>query len=408
MAVAYFVSVTLALFAGALPAQVLGLLWEMISSGMEVEIPYIALLRLLGAVGAIAAVIVSDKIRGYILARDLIVGAIALEALSLIGFSMSREFWNLCVWITALGFSMGLCFTLICYLLRETYSRKTCLLFALSPLGVLTGSYLVSFILSQGRSWKTACQVLAILQIALCMVIFFLRRTLLRDVVQMVRKRRKEANIQRQRRRERLIREKGQVDERSEGAYLIRLLFLYGACIFCGLLILSAIHLTYSAQVSQSGLPARLEDSIMTVCAGMALGRLGIHFLKRSAGWAWAAGTCVTLAFLAVAFVAAWAGQRGSMVFFAMRFGTGLGAGMIFPNLIQTEDERFDDEAQTAMAGLLPAFYLGTEAVITPFVQSMSGGSKVVVCAAAMTALAICMGVFLAFASKRITREKGG
>ena len=134
----------------------------------------------------------------------------------------------------------------------------------------------------------------------------------------------------------------------------------------------------------------------MTVCAGMALGRLGIHFLKRSAGWAWAAGTCVTLAFLAVAFVAAWAGQGGSMVFFAMRFGTGLGAGMIFPNLIQTEDERFDDEAQTAMAGLLPV------------VQSMSGGSKVVVCAAAMTALAICMGVFLAFASKRITREKGG
>ena len=125
MAVTYFVSVTLALFAGALPAQVLGVIWESISDGMNVEIPYIALLRLLAAAGAVLAVILSDRIRGYILARDLIVGALALEALSLIGFSLSREFWNLAVWVTALGFSGGMCVTLICYLLRWTWSKKT-------------------------------------------------------------------------------------------------------------------------------------------------------------------------------------------------------------------------------------------------------------------------------------------
>lgn len=124
MAVTYFIAVTLALFAGALPAQILGVIWASIQESMTVEIPYIALLRLLGCAGAIAAVILSERIRGYILARDLIVGAIALEALSLIGFSLSREFWNLCVWITALGFSAGLCLALISYLIRERGSRR--------------------------------------------------------------------------------------------------------------------------------------------------------------------------------------------------------------------------------------------------------------------------------------------
>ena len=55
MPVAYLVSITLALFSGALPAQILGVLWEPISKSMEVDIPYIALLRLLGGAGAAAA-----------------------------------------------------------------------------------------------------------------------------------------------------------------------------------------------------------------------------------------------------------------------------------------------------------------------------------------------------------------
>lgn len=408
MAVAFYVSVTLALFAGALPAQILGVVWEMIQSGMSVEIPYIAILRLLGGAGAIVAVILSDKIRGYILARDLIVGAVALEAMSLIGFSMSREFWNLGVWITALGFSVGLCFTLICYLIRETYSRMTSLLFVSSALGTASGAALVNFILSLGRSWRTACQILAVFQIILCLVIFLLRRILMRDVAAILRKRRKEAGIERQRRRQILIRERGEVDERSEGVYLIRLMLLYGASSCCGLLLLSAIHLTYSAQISAGDLSANLTTCIVTVCGGMAAGRVAVHFLKKNTKWTWGIGTIVALAFLIPGCVAAWTGHFGTIVWFFLRFGAGSGAGMIFPNLIQAEDERFDDEAQTAMTGLLPAFYLGVETVITPFVQSMAGINKVAVCASAMLALAVCMGICLALASARFKRRQGG
>ena len=97
--------------------------------------------------------------------------------------------------------------------------------------------------------------------------------------------------------------------------------------------------------------------------------------------------------------IAAWTGHGNGTVWFLLRFAAGCGGGMIFPNLIQTEDERFDDEAQTALTGLLPAFYLGSEAVITPFVRSMSGINKMAVCASAMLALTLFMGICLVLAS---------
>ncbi len=402
MAAAYIISIIMALFAGTLPAQILGILWEQICEATGTGIPYIAIMRLLGTAGAIAAVILSDRIRGYILARDMIVGAIALEALSLIGFSMSRVFWNLAVWITALGFSIGLCLSLICYLLREVSASKAGLLFFSSACGTAAGAFICSYVLAGGRSWRTACQILSILQIILCMIIFFMRRILLKDVVSILRKQRREAQILREKRRQELIRKKGDVDERSAGAYLIRLLFLYGTAFCCGVLLLSAIHLTFTAQVSAQDESADLAGSILVVCAAMAAGRLLIFVLKKNGRIACGIGTVITLICLAVCAVLSWAGYDSRMLLMAARIGTGFGAGMVFPNLIQMEDERFDSDAQTSMAGLIPAFYVGSDALITPFVQSLSSASESTVCIITMLALTVCMGVFLALASTSI------
>ncbi len=406
MAAAYTITIILALFTGAMPTQILGIIWEQISEGMGIEIPYIAILRLIGASGAIIAVVLSDRIRGYILARDLIVLATSLEAMSLIGFSMSREFWNIAVWILALGFSAGLSLSLICYLLREVSSGKAGLLFAFSACGIAAGAAVTEYILDIGHSWRAACQTIAIIQIVLCLTIFFLRRTVMKDVAALIRQQRREAEVSRARRREKLIREKGSVDERSEDAILMRLMFLYGAALCCGMLLLSAIHLTFSAQVSEGEGSFRLIYSILMVCGGMAAGRVLMFLLKKNGRGAWCFGTIVLLVCLGACTGAALAGFRGQALYAAMRIGTGFGAGMIFPNMIQVEDERFDKDAQTAMAGLIPAFYLGTDALITPFVQSMSGSPKTVICASAMFVLSCCMGVCLAFASSRVKRGR--
>ncbi len=405
MAIAYVLSIIMALFASALPAQILGILWEQICEGMDIGIPYIALMRLLGAVGAIMAVILSDKIKGLILARDIIVGALALEAMALIGFSMSREFWNLALWITALGFSTGLCLSLICYLLRELSAKRAGAMFASSALGIAAGAAISAAGMSAGHSWRSTCQIIAILQIVLCMTIFFLRRTLLKGVVSILRTQRREAQILRERRRRKLIEENGDVDERSEGAYLLRLLFLYGGALLCGLLLLSAIHLTFTAQTMSGDENADITQSIVIVCAAMAAGRILLFILKRYGRHALRIGAITSTVCLGGCAMMTWAGAGSMAVMLIARIGTGLGAGMIFPNLIQAEDERFDMDAQTAMAGLIPAFYVGAEALITPFVQSLSGASLTGICMITMFALSCCMTVFLAFGSMNIKRR---
>lgn len=405
MAAAYVVSVVMALFAGGLPVQILGILWEQICDGMGVEIPYIALMKLLGALGAVAAVVLSDKIRGYILARDLIVGALALEAMSLIGFSMSRVFWNLAVWITALGFSIGLCLSLICYLLREVSAKRSGGMFAASALGIAAGAGISAWGVNSGHSWRTSCQIIAIIQIVLCMSIFFLRRTLLKEVVSILKRQRREARILRERRRKELIQEKGEIDERFEGIYLMHLFELYGAALLCGLLLLSAIHLTFSAQAAFGDGNAILIESILTVCAAMAAGRLLFLVLKRYGRTAGRIGSVIAVVSLGICMIASWAGCEGRIVLTVARIGAGCGAGMVFPNLIQAEDERLDSDVQTAMMGLLPAFYVGAEALITPFVQALSGVSMITTCVCALFALAVLMSVLLFLASVRIKRR---
>ena len=405
MAVTYFIAVTLALFAGALPAQILGVIWASIQESMTVEIPYIALLRLLGCAGAIAAVILSERIRGYILARDLIVGAIALEALSLIGFSLSREFWNLCVWITALGFSAGLCLALISYLIRGTWQQKASLLFAFSPMGAAAGACLTRYILSAGRSWRAACQGLSIAQIVLCMSVFFLRRTLLRDVAAILKKQRRRMEMHRQKRREELIREKGEVDARLEQTFLVRLLLLYTAAVFCALVLLCAIHLTYRVQAVENPLSANLVRNIVYVCGGMAAGRIACSFLRARAKQVCWLGLLLTFAPLLIAAAFIWTGHDAEGIRLLTVIGTGFGAGMIYPALIRLDDERLDDDAQTKMTGLIPAFYLGADAMITPFVQTMSQSFGMARCIGVMLALTCCLGICLIFASVRLGKR---
>ncbi len=405
MAAAYVFSIIMALFAGTLPVQILGVLWEQICDGMSIEIPYIALMRLLGTSGAIAAVILSDRIRGYILARDIIVGALALESMALIGFSMSRVFWNLAVWIIALGFAFGLSLSLICYLLREISANRAGLMFSSSACGIAAGAVICSRVLAEGRNWRTACQILAIIQIVLCMIIFFMRRTLLKDVVSIVRTQRREAQILRERRRKELIQTKGNVDERFESAYLVRLLSLYGCALCCGMILLSAVHLTFAAQAASGDESADIVRSILTVCAAMAVGRVFL-FLLRKSGWSacWA-GTVITLVSLGGCMASGAAGYDGAVVLLIARIGAGFGAGMVFPNLIQHEDPRFDVDAMTSMAGLMPAFYFGAGAVITPFVQSLSGASRVTGCVTAMFVLSCCMCVLLALGTSSVKRK---
>ncbi len=405
MAVVYSIFITLALFSGALGGGTVSMVWSGISENLTVDIMLIALLRLLGATGAIIAVILADRVKSYILARDVLIGAVALEAASVIGLSMGREFWHLGMWCVFLGAFAGLCLKLVCYLLREIQYPSSSLVFAGGSAGFAAGVLLLDRVMEMGQSWRTACQILAIVQIILSMILFFLRRVILSDFAALVRKNRREAEIRRVRRRDELVKEKGAVDERAQGVYLIKLLGLYACAALDGLILLCACHLTFSAQAVQNadGTGYGTGISILTVCLGVTAGRIiaaCLHLRPKMQAYA---GIILTAVGLAAGILLLNSGETGAAMLL-IRAGTGAGAGLVFPVLILLDDERLNEEAQGSLIGLLPAFYLGADAVITLIIRALAEGGNLDLFAVWMLVFTAMMGASFLVGALRLKR----
>ena len=403
MTAVYLLFTILSLFACMLPVGVFSVIWEQVTSNMTVGVPYIAIIRMLIAAGVIIAVVLSDRIRAYEVTRDIVIGSTALEALSLLGFSLSRVFWNLCVWSVCLGFGLGMGVSLLCRMLRRYGGRYTEIVFAGGAGGILAGAWILSQVLARGGGWRTSCQILAVVQVLLCLLQFSLRRRRLRDSVETLRKMKREKNRERSDRRQKRIRNEGEVDERSAPAYFRKLTCCYLSSTLCSLLIFGTVLWPEAYLVSSGGGTISSVRAIMTVCAGLAAVRLASGLIPVS-------GRKKALLFgvftVAVTGIAAALTRFGTTVFQLelLQFAAGFGTGPILPNLIAIEDERLDEEAQDSLFGLLPAFYFGSWALITPLTQALVGSSGEDMFALWLLVIAAVMTICLAGAGKQVKR----
>ena len=404
MTVLFSIFASLGLFTCALPAGVFSVIWEQQSDNLTVGIPLIAILRTLLAAGVIAAVILSDRIREYHWQRDAAIGSAALEAMSLLGFSLSRVFWNLAVWTLVLGFGMGLGISLICRMAKVFQSPRICALFSGSALGAAAGVSVLSAVLAAHGNWRTSCQVLAIALVILCLLLYFLRRRGLRDLKERLRKNEREKNLRRSSRRKDLIGRDGNVDERFTPVYFRKLMAAYIASLCAGLLTLGACLWPAAYQVSEGIKGAPVPRGILYVCLGLAAGRLAAGFLRITGERAWALGCFVTGLVLTAGALAASRGSLTGLHIVLLQACVGFGMGPVIPNLMMIDDERLDAEAERSMTSLIPAFWAGGWVLVTPLAQALVGSSCERSFCTWMLALAAMMGLGLALAVERVKR----
>ena len=372
MTAVYLIFTVLSLFNCMLPAGVFSMIWEQISSNMTVGVPYIAIIRVLIAFGIILAVVLSDRIRAHVMIRDIVIGSTALEALALLGFSLSRVFWNLCLWAFCLGLGMGLGVSLLCRMLRRAGNRFAEIVFAGGACGIMAGVWILDQVFRRGGNWRTSCQILAVTQVLLCLIQFSLRRRRLRDSEETVHRLQRERNRRRSDRRQEMIRRDGAVDERSASHYYLRLLCCYLACTLCSILILGAVLWPEAYLVSSAGTAISSFRAVMLVVGGLAAGRIA---------------------------------GRSVLLMEAFQFAVGFAAGPLFPNMDLLEDERLDEDAQDSLFGMLSAFYFGGWAVITPLTQALVGSSQERYFAWWMLLAAVLMMICTAGGAKRFRRE---
>ena len=403
MTAIYLVFTILSLFTCMLPAGVFSVIWEPISDNLTVGVPYIAILRVLIVGGIIVAAVLSDRFHAYVMIRDIVIGATALEALSLLGFSLSRVFWNMCVWSFCLGFGLGMGVSLLSRIVRHAGRQYSQAIFAGGSGGIVAGVWILHQVIVRGGGWRTSCQILAVVQVLLCLIQFSMRRQSRRDYGETLRKMERERNRIRSGRRQEKIRSDGKVDERFAPLYYRRVLCCYLACVFCCILILGTMLWpdVYLVSSGKNGISS--VSSVVMTAGGLTAGRIIFWLLPLSDKMKRILPGILTVLVTVTAAVLA-ARSASVTQLRIMQFAVGAAAGPVFPGLILTDDERLDEEAQDSLLGLMPSFYFGGWALITPLTQALVGSSQENRFTLWLLAAAAAMAVCLALARKRIKR----
>ena len=378
----YTIVTLLVFFAAALPVSILSVLWDEISVNLTVGVPYVAMLRALLVLGAAAACILCEKLKERQYVLDLTVIAVCLETLSLIGFSLSRVFWNLALWITVLGAGLGMSLTLLCAALVRLSAGRVMFLFTGSSAGAGFGAFLLDQGIRSGHSWRTACQFLAIFQILLSLLLFLILRMAVKKKhsVRYLEARRREYLRKRESDRKERTGQDAEAEEKIEENYLLRMGAAYLAAGLTGFLLLAGALWPQNYLVTAGG--AQIVDSSFTVygilltAAGVMCGRAAAAAARVRSGLLYALCSSLLILVLVLELILLRDSVPSQTVLFACQFLTGTALGPVFPRLILIDDVRLDRDAENSFALLLPAFYLGSILLITPVTQALEGSGS--------------------------------
>lgn len=375
----YSFALYLAYQAAGFPVGILSLIWPQICEKMTVAVPYISLMRAMIAAGGVSACILSGKLqRKREKLLDLCIAGVGLEALGVLGFSLSRLFWHLMVWAFVLGMGFGVSLTLLS-LAVAIHGRK-CVFFQYSGIGVgiLAGSWLVSTVLSASGSWREACQILAVVQVLIVAAAFLLRRLLMREPD--LRKKLEEDSRKQAIDREREKNSRRLTEEelgKAEKAFMKRTVMAAAASFLTCLLLLCITLWPQSYRVVDTAASAEMTGyGIVAEAAGLAAGYIffGIMPLSEKNTFRLSMGMLIIL-FLAEAYLIHLGALSGNGILI-FQLLCGASAFPVFPQLVLLDDIRLDREAELSLISLFPAFGLGSWIAATPLTLALVGSGQ--------------------------------
>ena len=157
-----------------LPDGLLGAAWPSMYTGLGVPVSGAGILSAIICVGTILSSLATDRLTRRLGTGKVTAISIALTAAALIGFSLSHEFWLLCLMAIPYGLGAGsVDASLNNYVALHYSSRHMSWLHCMWGIGAATGPYLISIVLTGGLSWNLGYQIVGLLQILLAATVFF-------------------------------------------------------------------------------------------------------------------------------------------------------------------------------------------------------------------------------------------
>lgn len=156
-----------------LPDGVLGAAWPSMYPALAVPVSYAGFLTMIIAGGTIVSSLSSDRLARKFSTQIILAVSVLLTAIALFGFSISREYWHLCLWCLPYGLGAGAVdSSLNNYVSLHYKSRQMSWLHSFWGVGAAIGPYIVSLCLGNGLGWYWGYRIVGIIQTALVLVLF--------------------------------------------------------------------------------------------------------------------------------------------------------------------------------------------------------------------------------------------
>ena len=156
-----------------LPDALLGAAWPIMSQEFAVPLSYAGGISLIIAIGTVISSLMSDRMTKWLGAGKVTAISVVMTAVAMWGFSVSDQFWQLCLWAIPYGLGAGsVDASLNNYVALHYASRHMSWLHCMWGLGASIGPYIMGIALTGGMGWNQGYGIIAILQIILSAVIF--------------------------------------------------------------------------------------------------------------------------------------------------------------------------------------------------------------------------------------------
>ena len=163
----------LAFISLGLPDSLLGSAWPSMYPLLGVPVSYAGLISMIISFGTIVSSLNSDRLTRALGAGRVTAISVGMTAAALFGFSISTQFWMLCLWAVPYGLGAGsVDAALNNYVALHYESRHMSWLHCMWGIGTMVSPMVMGRVLAGGGPWTAGYRYIALFQIALTAVLF--------------------------------------------------------------------------------------------------------------------------------------------------------------------------------------------------------------------------------------------
>lgn len=154
-----------------LPDSMLGAAWPTIYAEMNIPLSYMGIVSMIISGGTIASSLLTDRVVVKFGTRGVTVVSIFMTATALFGFSLSGEFYQLCLWAIPYGFGAGaIDAAMNNYVALHYNSKHMSWLHCFWGVGTIISPYIMGYALTNSV-WQNGYRAVSVIQIIIATVV---------------------------------------------------------------------------------------------------------------------------------------------------------------------------------------------------------------------------------------------